>query len=54
MRMIVCDKQIRPSCPNRWQSSAVSKVENTRDVTNSRDVIVLIVIVAKKQIRGDP
>jgi hypothetical protein len=23
MKNVVCDKQIRPSCPNRWQSSEV-------------------------------
>ena len=27
MKSIVCDKQIRPSCPNRWQSSEVRSVE---------------------------
>jgi hypothetical protein len=23
MKAVVCDKQIRPTCPNRWQSSEV-------------------------------
>ncbi len=25
MRQVVCDKGIRPSVPNRWQASGVSK-----------------------------
>ena len=25
MKAVVCDKQIRPTCPNRWQSSEVKR-----------------------------
>ena len=25
MKMAVCDKKIRPDCPNRWQSSMVNQ-----------------------------